>query len=99
MKFDIVRAWKDETYRQTLSEEELEMLPANPAGDLELEDTELASAFGGWGPPPPPGSVQAHASSTALVCEVNVFTINVNALVAIPVELLSGPNYNCVGRH
>ncbi len=32
MKFDVVRAWKDENYRQSLSEEQRRLLPANPAG-------------------------------------------------------------------
>jgi len=32
MNFDIVRAWKDETYRQALGEEQLDTLPANPIG-------------------------------------------------------------------
>src|SRR5258708_1805177 len=45
MKFDIVRAWKDETYRQSLSDEQLSLLPAHPAG--ELSDTDLATVCGG----------------------------------------------------
>ena len=40
-KFDIIRAWKDEEYRKTLSEEELALLPANPAGIVELTDEAL----------------------------------------------------------
>jgi mersacidin/lichenicidin family type 2 lantibiotic len=47
MKFDIVRAWKDEAYRQSLSEEELKALPPCPAG--ELSDLELAAIAGGGG--------------------------------------------------
>lgn len=47
MKLDIVRAWKDEAYRQSLSEEQSRMLPANPAGALELDDTDLMSVYGG----------------------------------------------------
>jgi len=46
MKFDIVRAWKDETYHQSLSEEQRELLPANPAGEVELSEAELQAAFG-----------------------------------------------------
>jgi len=49
MKFDIVRAWKDDTYRQSLSNEQLNTLPANPAGELELNESDLASVAGGWG--------------------------------------------------
>jgi len=47
MKFDITRAWKDETYRQTLSAEERNALPANPAGELEIKEHELATIAGG----------------------------------------------------
>jgi len=47
MKFDIVRAWKDQNYRASLSEEQLSQLPAHPAGELELSDDALASIYGG----------------------------------------------------
>src|SRR5436190_20160225 len=43
---NIVRAWKDEAYRQNLSAEEQAMLPANPAGEIELTDTELEAISG-----------------------------------------------------
>ncbi len=35
-KVDIVRAWKDATYRDSLSSEELASVPANPASSIEL---------------------------------------------------------------
>src|SRR5436305_1046372 len=46
----IVRAWKDEAYRQSLSAQEQAILPANPAGEIELTDTELEAVYGarGW---------------------------------------------------
>jgi len=44
---DIIRAWKDEEYRLSLSEEEQALLPANPAGLTELSDDELDSIVGG----------------------------------------------------
>jgi mersacidin/lichenicidin family type 2 lantibiotic len=47
MKLDVVRAWKDETYRQSLNDEQLNTLPVNPAGALELTDTDLESVCGG----------------------------------------------------
>lgn len=51
MKFDIVRAWKDENYRQSLSDEERGMTPANPVGEVELADDSLQSIYGtGFGP-------------------------------------------------
>jgi mersacidin/lichenicidin family type 2 lantibiotic len=43
---NIVRAWKDETYRQSLSVEEQAMLPASPAGEIELTEVQLAAVFG-----------------------------------------------------
>ena len=46
MKFDIIRAWKDESYRSSLSTQEQAMLPANPAGALELSDAELQAIHG-----------------------------------------------------
>ena len=53
MKFDIVRAWKDESYRSSLNAREQAMLPENPAGVLDLSDAELetiqgATNINGW---------------------------------------------------
>jgi mersacidin/lichenicidin family type 2 lantibiotic len=94
MKLDIIRAWKDENYRQGLSAEQINALPANPAG--ELADAELESACGGWGSD---SYKSEHLSSTALVCEANVFTLNVNAVLGIPVNVLTGPDNNCSQQH
>lgn len=44
---DIIRAWKDEHYRLSLSEGERAALPANPAGLVELTDADLGVAAGG----------------------------------------------------
>ena len=38
---DIIRAWKDEEYRNSLSEEQRAQLPENPAGIVELADEEM----------------------------------------------------------
>lgn len=43
----IIRAWKDNKYRNTLSDAELALLPAHPAGLTELTDGELADVAGG----------------------------------------------------
>ena len=43
---NIVRAWKDETYRQNLSVEEQGVLPANPVGEIDLTDEELEAVYG-----------------------------------------------------
>lgn len=44
---DIVRAWKDEDYRASLSEAEQAMLPENPAGLVDLADEDMSSMAGG----------------------------------------------------
>ena len=49
MKFDIVRAWKDEAYRESLSQEQKALLPANPVGELEMSDADLATVVGAGG--------------------------------------------------
>lgn len=42
----IVRAWKDPSYRASLDAEGLSNLPLNPAGLVELTDTQLKEASG-----------------------------------------------------
>jgi mersacidin/lichenicidin family type 2 lantibiotic len=44
---NIIRAWKDEEYRMSLSDEERSLLPDNPAGPMELSDADLDSVVGG----------------------------------------------------
>jgi mersacidin/lichenicidin family type 2 lantibiotic len=44
---NIIRAWKDEEYRRSLSEAESEIMPPNPAGVTELSDDQLKKAAGG----------------------------------------------------
>jgi mersacidin/lichenicidin family type 2 lantibiotic len=49
---NLVQAWKDETYRQSLSVEEQAVLPANPVGEIELTEVELealSGVYGGFG--------------------------------------------------
>jgi mersacidin/lichenicidin family type 2 lantibiotic len=43
---DIVRAWKDAGYRRSLSAEQLQRLPGNPAGPTQLSDDDLVVAGG-----------------------------------------------------
>jgi mersacidin/lichenicidin family type 2 lantibiotic len=45
-RIDIIRAWKDDAYRQSLSEAERAALPANPAGAVELTEAEAAAVEG-----------------------------------------------------
>ena len=44
---NIVRAWRDADYRNSLSETERSALPDHPAGWIELADTDLKDAAGG----------------------------------------------------
>lgn len=43
---NIIRAWKDPIYRQSLSEEALAALPQNPAGLVELTDVQMETVGG-----------------------------------------------------
>lgn len=47
-KSEIIRAWKDPQFRESLSEAELASLPENPAGLVALSDEDLDSVAGGW---------------------------------------------------
>jgi mersacidin/lichenicidin family type 2 lantibiotic len=48
-KRNIIRAWKDESYRHSLSAAERAGMPQNPAGAIELGEKELHGvAGGGW---------------------------------------------------
>ena len=44
---DIIRAWKDEGYRNSLSEAERATLPLNPAGLIAMTDEDLGAVAGG----------------------------------------------------
>jgi mersacidin/lichenicidin family type 2 lantibiotic len=44
---DVIRAWKDPVYRNSLTDAERSALPANPAGSIELSDTDLGKVAGG----------------------------------------------------
>ena len=44
---DIIRAWKDEDYRLSLSEAERALLPEHPAGLIELAGAEMDGVEGG----------------------------------------------------
>jgi mersacidin/lichenicidin family type 2 lantibiotic len=43
----IVRAWKDEDYRSSLSQSERSLVPQHPAGAVELSDSDLRRVTGG----------------------------------------------------
>ncbi|HEX4499151.1 MAG TPA: mersacidin/lichenicidin family type 2 lantibiotic [Thermoanaerobaculia bacterium] len=46
-KIDVVRAWRDEEYRNSLTPEQLASLPESPAGFATVDDSTLRSAAGG----------------------------------------------------
>lgn len=96
MKFDIVQAWKDESYRASLSDEQLSTLPANPAG--ELTDAELGTVAGGFdgsfGSSFGDGIFATHRNeSVAVICEINVFSIS--ALIS-NIAILGAVNQICI---
>ena len=43
---DIIRAWKDEDFRRSLTEDERAQLPEHPSGAVELQDTQRGEALG-----------------------------------------------------
>ncbi len=73
MQIDIVRAWKDEAYRQSLSEEERRNLPENPVGEIELTDTDLEAIYGGQSTAVVGCSVACHsvACYSVALCNTN----------------------------
>lgn len=46
MELDLIRAWKDEDFRESLDAEQLALLSENPAGVIELTDEELGKVEG-----------------------------------------------------
>jgi len=46
-KLDVIRAWKDEEYCESLSDADRSELPQNPAGIIELTDRDLSRVDGG----------------------------------------------------
>jgi mersacidin/lichenicidin family type 2 lantibiotic len=94
MNFDIARAWKDESYCQELSDEQLSSLPANPAG--ELTSAELEAVYGSQGPASSASSSFAAERdsfhSIAVFCQEELFSVNINP---VP-NFLAAVNNICV---
>jgi mersacidin/lichenicidin family type 2 lantibiotic len=44
---NVIRAWKDEAYRLSLTDAQRAALPENPAGLAELAETDLGQVAGG----------------------------------------------------
>jgi mersacidin/lichenicidin family type 2 lantibiotic len=95
MKFDVVRAWKDEAYCQSLNDEQLHALPANPAGELELSDDQLEAIFGGGhsvGIATAAYTKHEVIRSYALICEINIYSIDIEIL---KIDLISIGDPRC----
>ena len=45
-KVDVVRAWKDAKYRRSLTADQIESLPANPAGLIQVSDRNVRDVHG-----------------------------------------------------
>ncbi len=67
---NIIRAWKDREYRESLSDEELALLPENPAGEIELNDDELTSIVGGGGGGGGSNCQVATVCNSAILCSI-----------------------------
>lgn len=71
---NIIRAWKDDQYRLSLSDEELALLPSDPAGSIELTDELLGQVAGGLVDVSVENScVASCVNSTCVACIVNSF--------------------------
>ncbi|HEU5379124.1 MAG TPA: mersacidin/lichenicidin family type 2 lantibiotic, partial [Ktedonobacteraceae bacterium] len=64
----------DEAYRQTLNEDLLTALPANPAGEMELSDECLNAIYGGVNST---GGLIHHL--IVVISNVQVFSVNILA--------------------
>ena len=70
-KENIIRAWKDKDFRNSLTEDELNSLPSNPAGMIDISDAELEMANGG-----------NQAAITTPACATITITIGVTVLAS-----------------
>jgi mersacidin/lichenicidin family type 2 lantibiotic len=81
-ELDIIRAWKDKTYRNSLSADQLAQMPEHPAGLIELTDDELAGIDGEAATP-------ATTTTTATATTSVVSIISVISTVITVVSYLS----------
>lgn len=95
MNLDIVKAWKNQTYRQSLGSEEMIALPVHPAG--ELMESDLASVRGGDGGPFGIAGTAAsravsediHVHSFGVTCDTNIFSAAQLATLTGAINILS----------
>lgn len=65
-KIDVIRAWKDEEYYLSLTEEQRAALPANPAAAIEITDADLRGVSGGS------GSTNTDCSFPRIACSTKI---------------------------
>jgi len=87
---NIVRAWKDASYRQSLSTEEQAVLPANPAGEIELNDAKLEAIFGAQGSAQGREETTGAANSSATLSQNGGLNIGLPDIAAL-IPILSIP--------
>jgi mersacidin/lichenicidin family type 2 lantibiotic len=83
---DIIRAWKDEEYANSLTDLQRSTLPQNPAGLIELTDQDLLGAEGG-----------AEAQPYTLNCTFSVFgtcitcftCITFGCIISVPITVVT----------
>src|SRR5580704_9477910 len=68
---NIIRAWKDPVYRNSLSASERAALPPNPAGAIEISDADLGLVAGGE----IPASALCHSWACSLGCPTDICTV------------------------
>lgn len=68
---NIIRAWKDSAYRNSLSESERSALPPNPAGAIEISDADLGKVAGGIDAP------------NSVYCSINCPTFTCTGLCSV----------------
>jgi mersacidin/lichenicidin family type 2 lantibiotic len=74
---NIIRAWKDEEYRLSLSDAERAQLPAHPAGMIEVTDADLGVVSGGL--PTNTNSLYcSHADCPSFICTRPIQCVSVN---------------------
>ncbi len=64
----VVRAWKNQEYRQNLSEAEQAQLPAHPSGMIELTDADLGVVSGGVLTAGPDWVILTHTVNKLICC-------------------------------
>jgi len=86
-ELDIIRAWKDKTYRNSLSADELALLPEHPAGAIELTNDELANVEGG---------ITYGCSTLSLTSGISIIISVVTSAVYVSYQLgTGGTNVSC----